>query len=311
MSRSADRLTKHETNGLIDINQISSDHDDYPFILICSRILYRVQLRYFSQDDIKDSEINDIVIREINRLQPHSNASLSYTNSSNNGILFNCGNQLASAEKPLEIMRNMLTEKIRVRSRSSETSAVRRVYKNLVKLIDDLQIAKNASSNRYSFRHINFIVTDSLTSEDGTSSTFLEPPLPLLWLPTLTNRERVTHKNTSVYALRKRKGFKGSGKFRNRLLRMHHVHVITGNLCAPNTNSSGYNMKKPHEQSLPSISNVLSSALLSNHCSAFTRISPNKDNERVDCNDRYRYNYFYAFLNVEKGKEPASLDALK
>ncbi|CAG8578942.1 1418_t:CDS:1 [Ambispora leptoticha] len=277
MSRSAGRLTKHETNGLIDISQIPKDRNDYPFILTCARILYRIQLKYFVKDGIKDSEINGIVIREINRIQ-QSSVSLSYSNPSYNsdaGILFDFGAQLAKAENPLEIMRNILSEKTRVRNRSGEASAVCRICKNLVKLIGDLQIAKKSSSNRCPFRHINFAVTDSLTSEDDVSSSFLGPPLPLLWLPTLTSREKVTHRKTSVYALRKRKGFTSNGKFRHRLLRMHNVHMITGNPCAHNTNSSDLRIEKSQGQSLqlPSINNVLRNTLAS---SAFTRILPNK-----------------------------------
>ncbi|CAG8581882.1 6840_t:CDS:1 [Ambispora gerdemannii] len=250
MSRSSYKLTRRETKGLIDISQIPSERYDFSLILTCARILYRVQLKFFSQDSIKNSEINEIITREIDRIQHHSNASLKYPNSLNDsdtGIIFNYGNQLASAEKPLEIMRSMLTGDTYVRIRSRETAAVRRVYKNLVTLIDDLQMAKNASSDpkesnenstskRLLFRHINFAVTDSLISEDEANSAFIEPPLPLLWLPTLTNGEKVTQRKTSAFALRKRKGFTNSSKFRNRLLRMPHVQAITGNSRA---NSSG------------------------------------------------------------------------
>ncbi|CAG8624007.1 8288_t:CDS:1 [Ambispora leptoticha] len=324
MSRSSYQLTRREIQGLIDIDQISKKRYDYSLILICSRLLYRIQLKCYLQDGIKDSEINEIVTRETVLIQ-----RLNLLKGLDAGIIFDYCNQLTSAEKPLEIMRSMLTGE----DHSREASKVKRIYKNLVTLIDDLQIAKNmppeqrdaSNSKRYLFRQINFAITDSLISED---KAFIEPPLPLVWLPTLTNREKVTQSKTSAFSLRKRKEFTTSGKFRNRLLRMSHVQAIIENSRAFDATSSGNaislrkkkRIEKPQRKSiiidieeykhanrpssfepkanmenkqdvmsieflvsnsviqtpdpLPSISNVLSNALLSNHRSAFTRILP-------------------------------------
>ncbi|KAG9307049.1 hypothetical protein G9A89_016877 [Geosiphon pyriformis] len=242
MPKVASELTRRETKLLIDLSQFPRHRYDYPMVLSCSRILYRLQIHCFSNNGISDQDIFLIVNREVDRLQSLNNdhsSSEFYRRHDTCGI-FNFGNQLANTNNPLETIRSMLSgEEACIRNRSSENALIRRVYKNLLILIDDLETVKNndqtktsnSTTQRCAFRHVNFSKVDELISEfiGKVTSERVEPPMPLLWLPTLTNGEKVTQRKTSAFALRKRNEFKNSNKYRTRLLRMTHVQAISKN----------------------------------------------------------------------------------
>ncbi|CAG8467514.1 628_t:CDS:1 [Ambispora gerdemannii] len=241
MSKFTNELTRREEKGLVDLEKFPHTRNDFPMILTVARILYRVQLRCFSQDGITDLDITKILNNELNRLQmcPNLFVPIESYHRVNNPGTFNFVDQLTNSQTPLDTIRNLLTGDIGPRKHKGEKTNIRRIYKNLLVLTEDLKkaIVQNSQSNlkestKHDFHHINFSPTKSLISEEGDEATIIEPPLPILWLPTLTNKEKITQRKASAFSLRKRKGFNTSTKYRHRLLRMPHVQAISKKTCA-------------------------------------------------------------------------------
>ncbi|CAH1761832.1 1332_t:CDS:2 [Entrophospora sp. SA101] len=59
------KITRREEKGLIDFNMVSKNRSDYVLLLFCSRILYRVQLICFTNDQLTFDDINFIVKQQI------------------------------------------------------------------------------------------------------------------------------------------------------------------------------------------------------------------------------------------------------
>ncbi|CAG8605722.1 7061_t:CDS:1 [Ambispora leptoticha] len=227
MPKCTKELTRREKKGLIDLKKFSETRSDYPMILFIARILYRIQLRCFFQNLITALDITKILNIELNRLHRRQIS------------IPNLIEQLENTQAPLDTIRNLLTDSSGPRKHKGEKTDIRRIYKNLITLTDDLKkaMAHNSQTNakestKHDFKHINFAPTDSLISEnDDDETTTIEPPLPIVWLPTLTNKEKVTQRKVSAFSLRKRTGFNTSTKYRHRLLRMPHVQAISKTSC--------------------------------------------------------------------------------
>ncbi|RHZ85017.1 hypothetical protein Glove_73g34 [Diversispora epigaea] len=260
MPKVKSRLTSREEKCLIDIDIISPERHDFALVLLCSRILYRCQLKCFQNTHLDSSDICDIVQCEIEKLpellsaigaslEARGNYSI---NCHENLMMMDFRNQLLNSPFPLEVIKNLLVAEQSSRNhRSQHEKNIKKLYRNLVNMTEDLKkfmLASphtnnnNSSSTsvqpiqptrkRFQFRPI-FFVNRKILSTEGVSNngeeSFINPPKPVLWLPVLTNSERITQQTTSAFSLRRKKEFKKNNNgpsFRPQLLRMSFVQTF-------------------------------------------------------------------------------------
>ncbi|CAG8593043.1 5594_t:CDS:1 [Paraglomus occultum] len=271
MPKLKSRLTRREEKGLVDVDSIPSTRSDFLLLLLASRILYRIQAKCFQNNGIVCADIIQITQREIERIPLVLKLTEQSIDSRNNSVqeydavpfkkrAVDYYKQLATTNMPLETMRIMLTDEIAVRQRFGETSYIRRIYKNLITLLDDLInfLSVNNKSNNYgndvslsstgannvrvesdidrghsinehkkcNFRPVYFADSYLLCTEGSDDEKLsMAAHVPLLWLPALTNGDEVTQQTVSAFVLRKRKGFEEDVVFRTRLQRMNFVQI--------------------------------------------------------------------------------------
>ncbi|CAG8458222.1 17503_t:CDS:1 [Acaulospora colombiana] len=257
MPKVKSRLTSREEKCLIDIDLISPERHDFALMLLCSRILYRCQLKCFQHTRLSVSDVRDIVQCEVDKLPEllsaigaslEANGSMSSVNHHENLMVLDFRNQLLNSAFPLDVIKNLLVAEQSSRSmRSQHEKNVRKLYRNLVNMTEDLKkfmhtsppaSSANANNNssaqsrkRFQFRPIFFVNRHLLSTEgisDDGEEFFINPPKPVLWLPVLTNKERITQRTTSAFSLRKKTEFtKNNGpSFRPQLLRMNFVQTF-------------------------------------------------------------------------------------
>ncbi|CAG8689721.1 21112_t:CDS:1, partial [Racocetra persica] len=254
MPKVKSRLTSKEQKCLIDFDEISPERHDFALMLLCSRSLYRIQLKCFEHNVLNNQDIRDIVQREVDRLPKllsvigaslEANGSYNANHHENLMMLDFC-KQITNSNDPLDIIRSLLTAEQNSRSlRSSSDKKVKKMYRNLINLIDDLKkfmqnrnstddstnLSSSATRKRNNFRPVYFMGNYCVCTEGIPGSgeeTFIHPPTALLWLPVLTNKERITQHTTSAFSLRKKTEFaKNNGpSFRPQLLRMNFVQTF-------------------------------------------------------------------------------------
>ncbi|CAG8647067.1 5381_t:CDS:2, partial [Dentiscutata erythropus] len=220
MPKVKSRLTSKEQKCLIDFDEISPERHDFALMLLCSRSLYRIQLRCFEHNILAIQDICDIVKREVDRLPQllsvigaslEANGSYNVNHHENLMMLDFC-KKITNSNDPLDIIRGLLTAEQNSRSlKSSSDKKVKKMYRNLINLIDDLK---------------KFMQNQGVPGSG--EETFIHPPTALLWLPVLTNKERITQHTTSAFSLRKKTEFaKNNGpSFRPQLLRMNFVQTF-------------------------------------------------------------------------------------
>ncbi|CAG8515845.1 5174_t:CDS:2 [Diversispora eburnea] len=270
MPKVKSRLTSREEKCLIDVDIISPERHDFALVLLCSRILYRCQLKCFQNTHLDSSDVCDIVQCEIEKLpellsvigaslEARGNYSI---NCHENLMMMDFRNQLLNSPFPLEVIKNLLVAEQSSRNhRGHHEKNIKKLYRNLVNMTEDLKkfmLASPSPSNnnnssstsvqspstrkRFQFRPI-FFVNSNILSTEGVSNngeeSFINPPKPVLWLPVLTNKERITQRTTSAFSLRKKTEFtKNNGpSFRPQLLRMNFVQTF-GSKGQPSTSSS-------------------------------------------------------------------------
>ncbi|CAG8486910.1 23998_t:CDS:1 [Cetraspora pellucida] len=261
MPKVKSRLTSKEQKCLIDFDEISPERHDFALMLLCSRSLYRIQLRCFEHNVLNNQDICDIVQREVDRLPKllsvigaslEANGSYNANHHENLMMLDFC-KQITNSNDPLDIIRSLLTAEQNSRSlKSSSDKKVKKMYRNLINLIDDLKkfmqnrnstddsttnlststsTSSSTTRKRNNFRPVYFMGNYCVCTEGIPGSgeeTFIHPPTALLWLPVLTNKERITQHTTSAFSLRKKTEFaKNNGpSFRPQLLRMNFVQTF-------------------------------------------------------------------------------------
>ncbi|CAG8581757.1 828_t:CDS:1 [Paraglomus brasilianum] len=164
MPKLKSRLTRREEKGLVDIDSIPSSRSDFLLLLLASRILYRIQAKCFQNNGIVRADIIQITQREIERIplvlklteqsidiDCRNNSVMEYDSVPSKKRTVEYYKQLATTDMPLETMRIMLIDEIAVRQRCGEASYIRRIYKNLITLVDDLInfLTINHRSNNY------------------------------------------------------------------------------------------------------------------------------------------------------------------
>ncbi|CAG8725985.1 7244_t:CDS:2 [Gigaspora rosea] len=220
MPKVKSRLTSKEQKCLIDFDEISPERHDFALMLLCSRSLYRIQLKCFEHNVLNIQDICDIVQREVDRLPQllsvigaslEANGSYNINHHENLMMLDFC-KKITNSNDPLDIIRGLLT----------------------------------AEQNSRSLKSI----------PGSGEETFIHPPTALLWLPVLTNKERITQHTTSAFSLRKKTEFtKNNGpSFRPQLLRMNFVQTF-GEKSRRITNHSTSQQSIQHQDSLSSSSN--------------------------------------------------------
>ncbi|CAG8517740.1 6167_t:CDS:2, partial [Dentiscutata heterogama] len=267
MPKVKSRLTSKEQKCLIDFDEISPERHDFALMLLCSRSLYRIQLRCFEHNVLNIQDICDIVKREVDRLPQllsvigaslEANGSYNVNHHENLMMLDFC-KKITNSNDPLDIIRGLLTAEQNSRSlKSSSDKKVKKMYRNLINLIDDLKkfmqnrnstddstnsSSTNTTRKRNNFRPVYFMGNYCVCTEGVPGSgeeTFIHPPTALLWLPVLTNKERITQHTTSAFSLRKKTEFaKNNGpSFRPQLLRMNFVQTFGRRQSQQSTNTT-------------------------------------------------------------------------
>ncbi|CAG8578432.1 23022_t:CDS:2, partial [Gigaspora margarita] len=318
---SAIRLTSKEQKCLIDFDEISPERHDFALMLLCSRSLYRIQLKCFEHNVLNIQDICDIVQREVDRLPQllsvigaslEANGSYNINHHENLMMLDFC-KKITNSNDPLDIIRGLLTAEQNSRSlKSSNDKKVKKMYRNLINLIDDLKkfmqnrnstnsmnstnstddsstnltttSNNNNTRKRNNFRPVYFMGNYCVCTEGIPGSgeeTFIHPPTALLWLPVLTNKERITQHTTSAFSLRKKTEFtKNNGpSFRPQLLRMNFVQTF-GEKSRHNNNIT--NNSSSLQQSIQRQDSLSSSS--SNSYVPVTSISAILNNNTSTCN---------------------------
>ncbi|CAG8710433.1 2464_t:CDS:1, partial [Funneliformis mosseae] len=228
-------ITRREQRCLIDFDTISPDRLDYALVLLCSRIMVRIQLKCFEDSIFSINEIKFIVRKEIElfpgKLQRFSIQMKEYYELNDN-TLSDCKSKIdpiVDSDDPLESIRKILKEEI-TSKRKSNTTMVKRVYRNLINLSDDLKRyflnRDNHDKKKHNIRPIYFVDNYFVYQEGSPGSpeeTFISFPMALVWLPTLTITDEINQRNSSAFYLRKKPEFlgsKGIPTFRSQLLRM-------------------------------------------------------------------------------------------
>ncbi|CAI2193303.1 13472_t:CDS:1, partial [Funneliformis geosporum] len=219
MSQVMSTITRREKRCLIDFDTISPDRLDYALILICSRIIVRIQLKCFEDLVFSVNDIKFIVRKEI-EMFPEKLARFSiqmkefnYCHDLNDNTLFDCKikiDPIVDFEEPLESIRKILNDEISSK-RNSNPSVVKRIYRNLINLSDDLQKYFN-DKKKHNIRPIYFLDTVItlyirkvfLVSKE---ESFISFPVALVWLPTLTISDEIIQRNASAFYLRKKPEF--------------------------------------------------------------------------------------------------------
>ncbi|GBC07983.1 hypothetical protein RclHR1_07830010 [Rhizophagus clarus] len=142
--------------------------------------------------------------------------------------------KIASSEFPLKTIINILSEELSTKPRKVNPPPVKRLYKNLISLADDLRKYfvnrdnNNNNEKKNKIRPIYFSQNYFIYQEGiprGNDENFISFPVALVWLPTLTVTDEINQKNASAFHLRKKPEFLGkrTPTFRSQLLRMNGV----------------------------------------------------------------------------------------
>ncbi|KAG9290114.1 hypothetical protein G9A89_010420 [Geosiphon pyriformis] len=236
-----EKLTPRELKLIIDLERISKHRPDFSLILLASRILYRAQLKLYAQDRIQSDVLIKIFKDEIQHLPillQRLDCEPIYSVSGLASLENKFSEFLLTSLTPLQSLRYLLTNNIESLGTSKSISAIRRCYKNLVKLLDSIFFADNELHNkvgepsqRGNICEVNFAINDLLCSEGPNEKERIQAPTRFLWLRTLTDNDNVTHCETSSFALR-RNEVVASTKYRNRMLRMNRVQKLYSKIPA-------------------------------------------------------------------------------
>ncbi|CAG8527873.1 8025_t:CDS:1 [Funneliformis mosseae] len=231
-------ITRREQKSLIDFDTISPDRQDYALILICSRIIVRIQLKCFQDLLLSINDIKFIVRKEI-ELFPEKLLRFSilmkeynYCHNLDDNTLSDCKSlidPIVDSDHPLDSIRKILKKEI-TSKRDFNPNFVNQLYRNLINLSDDLQKyflnRDNYDKKKHNIRPIYFVDNYFVYQEGIPGSqeeTFIFFPKALVWLPTLTISDEINQRNASAFQLRKKPEFsdnKGVPTFRSQLLRM-------------------------------------------------------------------------------------------
>ncbi|CAB5192536.1 unnamed protein product [Rhizophagus irregularis] len=226
-----------EQKKLIDFEEITPDRHDFAVILFCSRIIVRIQIKCFEETEtFSNNDINNIVRKEAESFSERLRCFIDQIKETghcyNNATSMDFKDKIASSEFPLKTIINILSEELSSRPRKINPPPVKRLYKNLISLADDLRKyfvnREHNNEKKHKIRPIYFSENYFIYQEGtpkGDDENFISFPVTLVWLPTLTVTDEINQKNASAFHLRKKPEFLGkrAPTFRSQLLRMNGV----------------------------------------------------------------------------------------
>ncbi|CAG8546722.1 10973_t:CDS:2 [Rhizophagus irregularis] len=179
-----------EQKKLIDFEEITPDRHDFAVILFCSRIIVRIQIKCFEETEtFLNNDINNIVRKEAESFSERLGCFIDQIKETehcynSNATSMDFKDKIASSEFPLI---NILSEELSSRPRKINPPPVKRLYKNLISLADDLRKYFVNCEHNNKIRPIYFSENYFIYQEGtpkGDDENFISFPVSLVWLPT-------------------------------------------------------------------------------------------------------------------------------